>query len=204
MKKNAARLNRVWLTVTGLALLVAGGLGLLAGLDQLHVLTGAVGLGPGPAPDAAVVPRAVGGFTGSAAGPVAVGLAGLLLAVLGLLWLLRQVPRTRAAKPFRLHDDAVAGLTVCDPAVLGAAVEAEVTALPGVSRASAVLRGTVARPDLTLKVTADERSAVQPLLRSLQGDVADHLATALGTPLHRLGVLVEVGRDRRSSDRVTF
>ena len=128
---------------------------------------------------------------------------GLILGLLGLAWLLAQIPRSNEAKPFRLHDDARTGLTRCEPSVLSDAVEEQVKALPGVQNASAVLRGTSTEPDLTLKVTASDRADLTLLLASIQNTVAVDLAGALDTKFRRLGVQLEVTAEKTRTDQIT-
>ena len=43
--------------------------------------------------------------------------------MLGLLWIIAQIPRKNPAGTYRLHDDGGQGFTLCDPSVLAAAVE---------------------------------------------------------------------------------
>ena len=129
-------------------------------------------------------------------------LVGLVVALLGLAWLLAQIPRKHEAKPFRLHDDAETGLTRVAPGVLTDAVEAQTKNIPGVSGAAAVLRGSVERPDLTLRVTVDDRSSVPAVLERIHREVAADLAGALDTRLARLGVQVEVSSAKTGKDRI--
>ena len=77
-------------------------------------------------------------------------------------------PADQRGQPFRLQDDAVRGLTICRADVLTDAVEADAERLLGVADASAVLRGTARQPELTLKVTVNDRTDIQRLLHSLQ------------------------------------
>ena len=83
------------------------------------------------------------------------------------------------------------------------AVEEQVKALPGVQDASAVLRGNAAAPDLTLKVTASDRTDLPRLLATIQNTVATDLAGALDTQLSRLGVQVEVDNVKTKTNQIT-
>ena len=84
------------------------------------------------------------------------------------------------------------------------AVSADVQALPGVTDADAVLRGTAAEPELTVRLTANDRTDLQSVLRAVQGRVVHDLQTAMGSPLSHLAVQVEVSPERRTADSVTL
>jgi hypothetical protein len=196
MRRTAARLNRSWLAVVGVLLLLAGAVGIGVQLQLWERLL------PG-----ATWPPAGAPLLGEAAWldaawlPAVVVAAGLVLALLGVLWLLAQVPRRDAAKPFRLHDSAADGLTRLDPDVLTDVVTQQLRAMPGVSSASAVLRGSAASPDLTVRVTVADDVDLPRLLSEVDGRVASDVATALDTPLARLGVLVDVDRSASRGSR---
>lgn len=205
MRQTAARLNRAWLGVIGLLLVLGGLTVVLVGLGQLAAIGAAAGLSvDGPAP----ADRLAGTATTAALGVtwviVVLAAVGVLLAVLALAWLVAQVPRTNRAKPFRLHDTATDGLTRCAPDVLSDAVEAQLKALPDVQDASAVIRGTRQDPDLTLRVTASDRADLPRLLNTVQTRIAGDLGGALDTRLARLGVQVEIGTVKTKAHQVTL
>lgn len=130
MRHHASGLNRTWLFVVGLLLLLAGAAGVVIGTGLLAPAGRAVGLDlTRPEPGSRVAGRATASALGSDAGVVGVVAVGVVLALLGLLWLVAQVPRTREARPLRLEDDAQRGLTRLDPGVLTDAVEAQIEAL---------------------------------------------------------------------------
>lgn len=135
---------------------------------------------------------------------VVLAVVGVTLALLALAWLIAQIPRTNAAKPFRLHDDPTDGLTRCAPDVLTDAVEAQIKALPDVQNASAVIRGTVRQPELTVNVTASERANLPRLLDAIQTQVAADLGDALDTQLTRLGVQVEIGTTKTRAHQIVL
>lgn len=83
------------------------------------------------------------------------------------------------------------------------AVEQQIETLPGVQKASAVLRGTARQPELTVKVTASDRADLADLVRTLQSNVSDNLSEALDTPLRRLAVQVDVAAARRKPNEIT-
>lgn len=203
MRQTAARLNRTWLTVIGLLLLLTGIACLLIGTGLLQQISRAAGFTlnrPTPAN------HLFGSNTAIAFGltwvVVVVAAVGIILALLALAWLIAQIPRTNEAKPFRLHDDAEDGLTRCAPNVLTDAIEAQIKALPDVHDATAVLRGTVHEPDLTVKVTASDRADLPRLLDTLQTTVAADVGGALDTQLRRLGVQIEIGTTKTKAHQI--
>lgn len=205
MRQTAVRLNRAWLTIIGILLLLAGLLVIAIGTGLLATGTKAVGLTlnrPGPAN------RLFGSATSSTFAltwvVVVVGIVGVILGLLGLAWLIAQIPRSNETTPFRLHDDAAGGLTRCSPSVLTHAVEDQIETLPGVQNASAVLRGTAQNPDLTVKVTASDRTNIPVLLQLLQNQVAADFSDSLDTHLQRLGVQIEIDSTKTSVDHVTM
>lgn len=202
MRQFATGLNRTWLAVVGVLLLLAGLAGTAIGTGLLSSVTGSSTTGPQPSDP--TVGAGIGDVFASGAAVTGVGLVGLLLALLGLGWLLAQVPRTNAAGTLRLHDDPTQGLTTIGPAVLTDAVSEDVRTLPGVTDADAVLRGTANEPELTLRLTANDRTDIQALLTSIQDVVVTNLQTAVGAPLARLGVQVDISPERRTADRVTI
>ena len=94
-------------------------------------------------------------------------------------------------------------MTRCESSVLTDAVEEQIKALPGVQNASAVIRGTSTNPDLTVKVTASDRTDLPRLLGRLQNEVAADLAGALDTKLRRLGVQIEVDTTKTKTNQIT-
>ena len=204
MRQTASRLNRTWLTILGVLLLLAGAVGVLLAVGQAAPLSQQAGLGwTPPGSDRHLFGSASAGAFGQSWVVVLTAVVAVVVALLGLAWLLAQIPRANAAKPFRLHDDARTGLTRVESNVLTDAVEAQVKTLPGVTGASAVLRGSAQSPDLTLKVTADDRTDIGALLARLHDQVAADLGDALDTRLRRLGVQVEVSAGTSGSDHIT-
>ena len=205
MRQLAGTLNRGWLAVIGIVALLIGLAGVLVSTGLLSSLTGSTGAGvpSGPAANGSVIPSGAGRVFAASSVAVAVAAFGVIVGLLGLLWLLAQLPRANRARPLRLHDEATSGLTVCDPQVLSRAVEDDLNALAGVRSADAVLRGTAKAPELTVRVSADDRTDLAELVRSVRADVADHLAQAMDTPLAHLGVQVDIERGKRTSGSVT-
>ena len=70
--------------------------------------------------------------------------------------------------------------------------------------ASAVLRGTARVPELTLRVSADDRTDLRGLLTSIRTEAAQNLSTALDTPIAHLGVQLDIDRGKRTTSSVTL
>lgn len=205
MRQHAAGLNRFWLFVVGLVLLLVGAAGLIIATGQLAPLGRAAGLDLSrPTPDRKIFGSAAASAFGLSWVVVVVAVVGAVLALLGLAWLVAQVPRTNAARPLRLEDNSEHGLTRCAPGVVTDAVEAQIANLPGVESVSAVLRGDADRPDLTVKVTAGDRSDIGRLLQQIEAGPVRDLGQALDTQVRRLGVQVEVDTPSRRRDRITL
>lgn len=205
MRQLAGRLNRGWLAAIGVLLLLVGGVATLATTGLLGRLLAATGTGwTAPAADSPVVDGAASGLLSQTVVVVAVALVGLVVALLALAWLLAQIPRTNAARPFRLHDDALTGMTVCSPDVLAAAVADEVRSYAGVNTADAVLRGTAGAPELTVEVSADDRADLRGLLFAIRTEAARNLSTALDAPIAHLGVQLDIDRGKRTTSSVTL
>ena len=186
MRQTAGTLNRTWLAILGILVLAAGITALLQAAGTLQSLA------PTPAPGTRVVTGDMHPFF---AQPWLIALAlviGVLIGVLALWWIIAQIPRKNPAGPYRLQHDGAQGRTSCDPSVLAAAVEAQVNTVPDVVASSALLRGTADAPDLTLKVTINDRGDVRALLRHLEESTLPQLATALEAPLHQRRLQIDV------------
>jgi hypothetical protein len=187
MRQHAGALNRTWLAILGILALAGGVMILLAASGTLHAMS--------PATAAAESPVVTGDLhTVLRAANVAaiVLVAGVLMGALGLLWILAQIPRRNPADRYQLHQDPASGTTLCNASVLASAVENQINTLPGVVRSSALLRGTAMEPDLTMKVTLNNRADIQDVLHSINTRVIPDLSTALETALRRTGIQLEV------------
>ncbi|MGY2744002.1 hypothetical protein [Arthrobacter sp. UYCu723] len=198
MRQHAGALNRSWLVILGILALAGGVLILLMASGTLHAMS--------PATVAAESPVVTGDLHtvfGPASATAIVLVAGVVLGALGLSWILAQIPRRNPADRYRLHQDPASGTTLCEASVLASAVENQINALPGVVGSSALLRGTAVDPDLTMKVTVNNRADIQDVLHSINTRVIPDLATALETPLRRTGIQLEVsGRNAISGTTV--
>ena len=178
--------NRAILTLWGLLMLAAGGLGLALGF-------GASGQAP------PVLPQAVRSFaTEQAWFWWAVAAVCLLLALLGLRWLLAQLHTDRVRR-LDLTADERDGLTVVHGGALTDAVEAEATALRGVSGASAHLSDNCGWR-LSLTVDLSDHADIAEVRNALEGRVVGHARQAVDDP--DLPVDIELRPDRvRAADR---
>ncbi|UPO76456.1 hypothetical protein [Arthrobacter sp. Helios] len=188
MRHHAGAMNRTWLIIIGVLLLAAGIFALLVSAGFLNQVTGgAVAGAQSPVlqqdPETLLAPDWVA---------PAVLIGGLILGILGLWWILAEIPRRREAAGYRLQEDPARGITRCDPGVLAAAVEYDVNRMPGVVNSSAVLRGTAGAPDLALRVTVNERADIQETLRRIRSEVLPNLSLALEAPLHSVGIQLDV------------
>ncbi len=183
MRQHAGAANRTWLIVLGILLLAAG---VLTALIAGGALKGTAAAKPSES-----VLQDGDSFLDGRYTPWGVLLAGVVLGLLGLWWLLAQIPRSRAAGTFRLQEDPARGITVCDPQVLAAAVGRETDLLPGVVGSTVRLRGSADEPDLAMKVTVNSDADVQGIIARIQHEVVPHLVSALEVPLNTFGLEID-------------
>lgn len=196
MRQTAGTLNRIWLTILGSLLLAAGAALLLQASGTLHTL-----LNTAPA-GASVVTVDLHAFLAPTGVAALILIIGLIIGVLGLLWIIAQIPRKNTAGAYRLHDDGSHGFTLCDPSVLATAVEKQINTLPGVVTSAALLRGTAKAPDLTLKVTVNDRADVRDVIRLIQTTTLPELSSALEAPLQRSRLQIDVSGRTQSTGTV--
>ena len=182
MNPRVDAVNRAMLTVLGLLLLAAGGFGLAAG----------VGAFPGPA-DPPVLSGEVRHF--AATTPwfwwAAAGVS-LIVAALGLLWLLAQLRSDRVGR-LDLTTDPNDGITTLRASALTTAVTNESERLRGVTRATASLRQRRGRR-LTLLVDHAEYAEITAVRDGLEHAVAAHARQALEDPQLPLDITLRPGR----------
>jgi hypothetical protein len=179
--------NRVWLALTGLLFLGAGGTTLAAGL-------GAFG------PDRPLVTGAMSRwilahwwFWPATAG------GSLAVAMLGSGWLAAQ---WRCGTLRRLAmGDARAGATRMAARVATRAIVADVTSYPGVRRVSTRLAGSARRPSMRVRVMCDAEVDLDELAWRIRDDAMARLRTTLNR--EDLGGVVDfrVKRDDRTGER---
>jgi hypothetical protein len=192
------RTNRVLLGIIGFVLLLAGVTVVLIATAALGRLLDLAGTGLyQPAPDGSILPPV--GLPGWLHWVLLGG--GVVLGVLAIGWLLGNVPRVHQATPFRLHDDPAEGTTEVAPSALDKAIAREIIQLPGALAAEVSVSGAAMAPRLIVRVTVDDRTDLAGVVAAIGEDIAGGLELALGHPLSRLGVLVDVDR-RTASDSV--
>lgn len=170
--RGVVRANRVVLALVGLLMAAAGAAALAA----------AFGLFGSRFSDRPVIDEPVTRFVD--ASPwfwPAVAVAGGLLALLCLWWLLAQGRSDRVAE-LPLARDPRRGHTDLDAAALTGAVEAEVEGYRGVTRARAGLSGASTAPLLSLTVTLDGRVGAGDLHTRIVDSALAHARQAVGRP----------------------
>lgn len=198
MRTISASRNRTLLLLLGLLLLVGGVLlGLLA--------TGAAATVPWMnrwAPDASA-------SLGSLSGPageylLAIGIAvTVLAAIFALWWLAHQIPTKDRTTPYRLTDDGDHGTVTVEPSVLAHAVEDQLEALPGITRARAELAGSARHPELLATITLAPRAGVERILGEVYGTVIADLETSLETRLEHVGLEIDATRESAGSAKTS-
>lgn len=205
MRQAIGPLNRTWLAIVGIIALILAAAGLLLASGLANTVGQALGL-PGSlaAPGQPVVTSGLQSLFESAAVPVIIAVAGVILSILALLWITKQIPRKNEAPALRLHTDGATGLTMCNPHVITDAIEHQLGEFPGVVRAAAILRGTASAPELTVHATVGESADVREVLDYITERTASDLETALEVPLQRLAILFDVSGSRRGSRTIVL
>jgi hypothetical protein len=183
MNTRVDALNRVVITFLGLLLLGAGGLGLAAGAGAFGRSDGL--LLPTGVRDYA---RTTSWFWWAVAGGC------LVIAVLGLRWLLDQL-RSDHASRLDLTTDDRDGLTVLHSAAFTDAVAAEVETLRGVTRAGARLHDRRGKR-LLLTVDLADNADIAQIRTSLEEQVVVHARRAVDDPGMPVEVELRQGRTR--------
>ena len=179
MNTRANVINRVVLTVLGLLLLTAGGLGLALSL-------GAFGESRA---DNSVLPEEVRTFPdGRAWFWWAVAGVLLLIAVLALLWLLTQLKTDRTTR-LDLTTNARDGYTTLHASALTKAVEDEALGITGVTSVSGSVREHRGK-HLLLRVELADSADIDVVRTRLENEVVAHLREGVGDP--RFSVAIEL------------
>lgn len=196
MRQNAGTLNRIWLAILGILCLAAGTALLLQTNGTLQTLLSTA------AAWQSVVAGDLQAFLAQPWVAATVLILGVIIGVLGLLWIIAQIPRRNRAGAYRLHDDGSQGFTLCDPSVLAAAVEKQINSLPGVVTSAALLRGTAMAPDLTLKVTVNDRADIRDVIHRIRTTTLPELSSALEVPLQSSRLQIDVSGRTQSTGTV--
>jgi hypothetical protein len=192
MSTRANIINRVVLTVLGLLLLAAGGLGLALGV-------GAFGVWRANDP---VLPQEVSSFpSGRPWFWWAVAGLLLLIALLALLWLLVQLRTDRTTRLDRTTN-AGDGYTTIHAGALTHAVEDEALAITGVSSASANVQEHHGQR-VFLRVELAESADVGEVRTRLEDEVVAHLREGVGDQQFPVTIELRPGATRAPQRSVT-
>ena len=179
MSRHSNVVNRVVLTVLGLLLLTAGGLG-------LALAVGAFGESRADNP---VLPEEVRTFPDERPWFWWAVVGGLvLIAVLALLWLLSQLKTDRTTR-LDLTTNARDGYTTLHASALTKAVEDEALGIPGVTGVSASVREHRGK-HLFLRVELADSADIDEVRTRLENEVVAHLREGVGVP--RFPVTIEL------------
>jgi hypothetical protein len=194
MRRRPGGVNRFWLIIIGLLLLLSGliGIGIGTGLLQQVLDRFAVGV---QLPDRSA--RVFGDldliqFTQPGPQTVLVGVAGAIVLLVGLAWIIRQLPRPSRQLDYRLHDDARTGVVTLHPKVMAEALAERVRALPGVTGATGTMSGTADHPVVRMMIKADAHADLPEVLRRSYDRIAEDLDVALGAGVERIAVQLDI------------
>lgn len=204
MRQNHGSLNRIWLAIIGLVVLLLGIAGLLFATGLASTLGPKIGLGGLAPPTGPVVRTDVRAILQPDIVAVAAAVGAIILALLALAWLFKQIPRKNPARPLRLHEDGAEGLTLCNPQVITSVIEDQVEDFPGVVYAGAILRGTASSPELTVNATVNDRANIREVVEQIHERTAADLETALESPLQRLAIRLDVSGTTKGSKTVVL
>jgi hypothetical protein len=168
MDRRPAHVNRTGLILLGIVLTAAGGAGFARGL-------GAFGDARASAPVLGEARRFAddhGWFW------PAVAAAAVVMALLGLAWLLMQI-RSGRLRGLALEPDDEAGTTRVEAKAIAGALEAEIGEYPGVHKVRARLIGSSKRSELRLDIAYGQGADPAELRRRIQDVAIPRLCTAL-------------------------
>lgn len=143
---------------------------------------------PGPSSPVVSVPVSWSGPVGSW---ILLG-GGVVLALIGLWWLGRQVPRGQRIKRYGIRSDDSGRVEVSTEALAGAVAD-EVSSLAGVAEARVRFFGALAEPEMLLQIDVEDRADVSQLLDLLETEVLPDLQRCLGAELNHVGVQIRTG-----------
>lgn len=120
-------------------------------------------------------------------------IVGILVAVIGLVWLLRQFSSSNRAHTYGMSHEADHGSTVLSTDALGRAVEEQIEEFPGVSSASVRFFGARVAPEMMVQIDIDDRADVRKLVDWLESEVARDVEATLDAKLVRFGTKLRTG-----------
>ncbi|MFB4319730.1 alkaline shock response membrane anchor protein AmaP [Actinomadura sp. 21ATH] len=192
MDRHASRLNHVGLTLLGLVLLAAGAAGLARGLGAF---------GTRAAADPLITER-MRSFAGDQGWfwP-AVAATGVVLALLGLAWLLAQA-RSERLPGLALNPGGAGGSTRLSGKAVTAALEDEIGDYPGVQGVRARLLGSSARPRLRLHVAYRRGTDLAELRDRIDREGVTRLRAALERDTMPAAVRLRPAAGKKAKRRV--
>lgn len=201
MRHTAGRLNRVWLIIIGLVLFLGAGFTAAIGLGLLDGRT----LGGLQAPDSnqPILELPDDPTTTSTIATIMI-VGGIILGILGVLWLLAQVPRKHGASELRLQDPDNKGLTTLKPSLLEDAISDRVEELEDVTGATTIVRGSSRNPDITIRVTTTSHADIPRIIEAAEQRITHDLRLSLGKEPASLGIAVDVKADPKRDSSVTL
>lgn len=166
-----ARLNRAVLAVLGVLALAAGIVMLLVGTGVLRSLV------PIP-PESPLIARDVP----QPWVPWAVGVASITVALLSLRWLIAQTIRRPPSSEWQLAPDTSTGTTHISSDTAAQPLGQEIADYPGVHSATARLTGPRQHPQLSMRVTTNDRADITTLRHRIDDQAIPNLTQALNLP----------------------
>lgn len=197
MSRRTARGNHYGLTLTGLILLVGGGLALARGFDVLGRVTifgSATAHGPLLSTTESSYAETHTWFW------YAVAALAVIVALWALRWILVQT-RSDRLRELHLERDRARGSTRLSTAALTDALQDEIETYRGVHRARARLTNKPSRPRLTLTVGAEENVDIGELRHRITSEAIPHARQVLDRD--ELPVLLTLRLDTASAQRRT-
>ena len=94
-------------------------------------------------------------------------IVGVLAAVIGLIWLLRQFSSSNRAHSYSISHETNHGSTVLSTDALGRAIEEQIEEFPGVSSANVRFFGARVAPEMMVQIDLDDRADVRKLVNWL-------------------------------------
>ncbi|WP_157365876.1 hypothetical protein [Arthrobacter sp. Leaf234] len=131
-------------------------------------------------------------------------IAGIIIGILCVLWLLAQVPRKHGASDLKLQDPDNRGLTVLKPGLLEDAISDRVEELEDVTGATTIIRGSSRAPDITVRITTTSHADLPRVIADVEHRITNDLNLTLGRGPASLGIAIEVKADPKNDDTVTF
>lgn len=201
MRHTAGRLNRVWLTITGLILILGAGITAAIGLGLLegHTVAGF----RAPDRDQPILDLPDDPATTTTIATVLV-VAGIILGLFCVLWLLAQVPRKHGASDLKLQDPENRGLTVMKPGLLEDAISDRVEELEDISKATTIIRGSFRAPDITVRITTTSHADLPSVVADVEHRIKHDLRLTLGREPASLGVAIDVKDEPKKESSVTL